>query len=52
MTGSGSTHFAVYRTPRDREDARMMLGRKHGAVVPVETLATVAPGPEPLLVGA
>ena len=30
MTGSGSTLFAVYRSARDREDAQMMLGRKHG----------------------
>jgi len=32
MSGSGSTLFAVYRSERDREDARMMLGRKHGDV--------------------
>ena len=45
MSGSGSALFAVYRTPRDRDDAAMMLGRKHGTVFPVETLAAVAPGP-------
>ena len=39
MTGSGSCLFAVYRTTRDREDARMMLGRKHGTLLPAETLA-------------
>ena len=39
MTGSGSTLFAVYRTARDRDDARMMLGRKHGRLAAVETLA-------------
>jgi 4-diphosphocytidyl-2-C-methyl-D-erythritol kinase len=39
MSGSGSTLFAVYRSPGDREDARMMLGRKHGRVDTVETLA-------------
>jgi 4-diphosphocytidyl-2-C-methyl-D-erythritol kinase len=39
MSGSGSTVFAVYRSPRDRDDARMMLGGKHGRVDPVETLA-------------
>ena len=33
MTGSGSTLFAVYRNERDREDARMTLGKKHGSVV-------------------
>jgi 4-diphosphocytidyl-2-C-methyl-D-erythritol kinase len=46
MTGSGSTLFAVYRSVRDRDDAVMMLGRKHGALTPVETLAAAAPGPE------
>jgi 4-diphosphocytidyl-2-C-methyl-D-erythritol kinase len=48
MTGSGSTLFAVYRTPRDRDDAAMILGRKHGRVTPVQTRAVAAPGPEPL----
>ncbi|MGH7508784.1 MAG: 4-(cytidine 5'-diphospho)-2-C-methyl-D-erythritol kinase [Gemmatimonadales bacterium] len=47
MSGSGSTLFAIYRSARDRDDAAMMLGRKHGAVTPVETLATAAPGPAP-----
>jgi 4-diphosphocytidyl-2-C-methyl-D-erythritol kinase len=47
MSGSGSTLFAIYRSPGDREDARMMLGRKHGTLTPVETLATPAPGPIP-----
>jgi 4-diphosphocytidyl-2C-methyl-D-erythritol kinase len=46
MTGSGSTLFAIYRSSRDREDAMLMLGRKHGVLTPVETLATVAGGPE------
>ena len=36
MSGSGSALFAVYRSARDRDDAAMMLGRKHGGVVPVE----------------
>jgi 4-diphosphocytidyl-2-C-methyl-D-erythritol kinase len=39
MSGSGSTLFAVYRSARDRDDARMMLGRKHGRLDAVETLA-------------
>lgn len=39
MSGSGSTLFAVYRSPRDREDAMMMLGKKHGTLTPVETVA-------------
>jgi 4-diphosphocytidyl-2-C-methyl-D-erythritol kinase len=46
MSGSGSTVLAIYRSQRDREDAMMMLGPKHGAVTPVETLATPAPGLE------
>jgi 4-diphosphocytidyl-2-C-methyl-D-erythritol kinase len=47
MSGSGSTLFAIYRSARDRDDARMMLGRKHGRLDAVETLAAPAPGPEP-----
>lgn len=46
MSGSGSALFAVYRSERDREDARMMLGRKHGTLTPVQTLSTPSPGPE------
>ena len=46
MSGSGSGLFAIYRSERDREDARMMLGRKHGVVTPVRTLASPTPGPE------
>lgn len=38
MSGSGSTLFAVYRSEGDREDARMTLGRKHGAVVATSTM--------------
>ncbi|MGH7560579.1 MAG: 4-(cytidine 5'-diphospho)-2-C-methyl-D-erythritol kinase [Gemmatimonadales bacterium] len=37
MSGSGSTIFAVYRNPRDREDARARLGRKHGTIILTET---------------
>lgn len=37
MSGSGSALFAIYRTPRDRDDAKMMMGRKHGAVVEFRT---------------
>ncbi len=46
MSGSGSTLFAVYRSERDREDGVLMLGRKHGSVTPVDTVAAPAPGPE------
>ena len=38
LSGSGSALFAVYRNARDRDDAQMMLGRKHGRVHAVETL--------------
>ena len=48
MTGSGSALFAVYRSAGDREDARMMLGRKHGTLTAVETLASPPRGPEPV----
>ena len=41
MSGSGSTLFAIYRMARDRDDAAMMLGRKHGMITPVETLASM-----------
>lgn len=37
MSGSGSALFAVYRNERDRDDAAMMVGGKHGVVV--KTLA-------------
>ena len=37
MSGSGSALFAIYRTPRDRDDARMMLGRKHGTLLEFQT---------------
>ena len=36
MSGSGSALFGIYRSARDRDDAIMMLGRKHGTVIPVE----------------
>ena len=38
MSGSGSTLLAVYRNEGDREDARMMLGKKHGQVTPTSTM--------------
>lgn len=46
MSGSGGTLFAIYRSQRDRDDAVMMLGRKHGTLTSVETVAAPAPGPE------
>lgn len=44
MSGSGSTLFAVYRTAKDRDDARDRLGRQHGAVIAVETMTAPPPG--------
>jgi len=38
MSGSGSTLIAVYRSEGDREDAKMMLGKKHGLVTPTSTM--------------
>jgi 4-diphosphocytidyl-2C-methyl-D-erythritol kinase len=49
MSGSGSTLFAIYRSERDREDAALMLGRKHGVLTRVDTVAAPAPGPELVL---
>lgn len=37
MSGSGSTLFAVYRSAADRDAARMMLARRHGTAIAVET---------------
>ena len=38
MSGSGSALFAVYRSDREREDARAMLGPRHGTLIPTRTL--------------
>lgn len=43
MSGSGSTLFALYRSARDRDDAAIMLGRRHGRVVSTETVHLTAP---------
>ena len=37
MSGSGAALFAVYRSARDRDDARDQLGKRHGRVIPSET---------------
>jgi 4-diphosphocytidyl-2-C-methyl-D-erythritol kinase len=47
MSGSGSTMFAVYRSTRDREDARLQLSPNLGQILPAETLSTAPPGVEP-----
>lgn len=38
MTGSGSAIFAIYRSPRDRDDARMQLSPRLGQILPFETV--------------
>lgn len=38
MTGSGSAIFAIYRTPRDRDDARMQLNPRLGQILAFETV--------------
>jgi hypothetical protein len=38
MTGSGSTIIAVYRSARERDDARLTLSPKLGTVLAVETV--------------
>ncbi len=43
MSGSGSTIFAIYRSSRDRDDARMALNPRLGQIIPVETLAAAPP---------
>jgi 4-diphosphocytidyl-2-C-methyl-D-erythritol kinase len=48
MTGSGSTIFAIYRSTRERDEARVTLGRKLGEVLVTETIATAVPGLQPV----
>lgn len=45
MSGSGSAVFAVYRNPRERDDAKMMLSPRLGTAIPTETLAREPAGP-------
>jgi 4-diphosphocytidyl-2-C-methyl-D-erythritol kinase len=45
MTGSGSTLFAIYRSTRERDDARMQLNPRLGRIIPVDTLAAPPAGP-------
>jgi 4-diphosphocytidyl-2-C-methyl-D-erythritol kinase len=37
MSGSGSTLFAVYRNARDRDDAALQLGNRHGTLIATTT---------------
>jgi len=48
LSGSGATIFGLFRNERDRDDARSVLGRRHGTVTPVRTLSAPSLGPEPL----
>jgi 4-diphosphocytidyl-2-C-methyl-D-erythritol kinase len=45
MSGSGSAMVGLYRSRRDRDDATMLLGGKHGRVVAVDTLDGPPPAP-------
>lgn len=38
LSGSGAALFAIYRSERERDDARSRLGRKHGTVLSTETM--------------
>lgn len=40
MSGSGSALFAVYRTSRERDDAKLQLSPRLGKTVATETMAT------------
>ncbi len=44
MSGSGSAVFAVYRTSRERDDAKLTLSPRLGTMIPTETLVS-DPGP-------
>ncbi|MEO8199243.1 MAG: 4-(cytidine 5'-diphospho)-2-C-methyl-D-erythritol kinase [Gemmatimonadota bacterium] len=46
MSGSGSAIFAVYRSVRERDDAKMMLSPKLGRTIVTETVASTPLGPE------
>jgi len=48
LSGSGATIFGLYRNERDRDDARAVLGRRHGTAIPIWTLSAPPLGPEPL----
>jgi 4-diphosphocytidyl-2-C-methyl-D-erythritol kinase len=45
MSGSGSAIFAVYRSARERDDAKMMLSPRLGTTFVTETLAAEPGGP-------
>jgi 4-diphosphocytidyl-2-C-methyl-D-erythritol kinase len=45
MSGSGSSVFAVYRSPRERDDAKQMLSPRLGKVIETETLDRELDGP-------
>lgn len=46
MSGSGSSVFAVYRSVRERDDARQMLMPRLGKIIETETLDREPGGPE------
>ncbi len=49
MSGSGSAIFAVYRTARERDEARMMLSPSLGKAIATETMASDPMGPEAIV---
>ena len=48
LSGSGATLFGLYRSARDRDEARLTLGQRRGTLTPVWTMATPPPGPHEL----
>ena len=51
LCGSGSAVAAVYKNPRDRDDAATQLGEKQQRLIKTETRAAHGAGPEPLIGG-
>ncbi len=48
LSGSGATLFGLYRSERDRDEARLTLGQRHGKLTPVWTMAAPPPHPHEL----
>jgi 4-diphosphocytidyl-2C-methyl-D-erythritol kinase len=48
LSGSGAAVFGLYRSERERDEARLTLGERHGTLIPVSTMAIPAPGPREL----
>jgi 4-diphosphocytidyl-2C-methyl-D-erythritol kinase len=50
LSGSGAALFGLYRSERDRDEARLTLGQRHGTLTPVWTMAAPPPRPHELAV--